>query len=71
MRHMLPLHMMAPRASLDGTVLAEGAFSTSEVAQRIMEAMEPSWDDAGAVLEFVYPVLGTPQCCWNWGTLTS
>jgi len=32
MRHALPLHMMAPRVSLDGTTLTEGALSPSEVA---------------------------------------
>ena len=65
MRRALPLHMMAPRASLDGTTLAEGALSPSEVAQCIMEVMEPSRDDTGAVLEFVYPVPGHPQCGRN------
>ena len=58
MRRMLPLHMMAPGASLDGTALAEGALSPSKVAQRIKEAMEPLRDDTGAILEFVYPVPG-------------
>ena len=71
MRRVLPLHMMAPRASLDGTTLIEGALSPSEVAQHIMEVMEPSWDDAGAILEFVYPVPGYPQCDWNRGTSSS
>jgi len=72
MRRALPLHMMAPGASLDRIALTEGALSPSEVAQRIKEAMEPSWDDAGAVLEFVYPVPGhRPQCGWNWGTSSS
>ena len=52
--------MMAPRASLDGTTLAKGALSPSEVAHRIKEAMEPSRDDAGAILDFVYPVSGHP-----------
>ena len=60
MRPVLPLHMMAPGASLDGTTLTEGALSPSEVAQRIKEAMEPSWDNAGTVLDFVYPVPGHP-----------
>ena len=60
MRRGLPLHMMAPRASLDRTALAEGALFPSEVAQRIKEAMEPRRDDAGAVLDFVYPVPGHP-----------
>ena len=61
MRRALPLYAMAPEASFDGMTLAEGALSPSEVAQRIKEAMEPSWNDADTVLEFVYPVLGTPQ----------
>ena len=60
MRRVLPLHMMAPGASLDGTVLAEGALSPSKVAQHIKEAMEPPWDDADAVLDFVYPMPGHP-----------
>ena len=60
MRRALPLHMMALEASLDGMVLTEGALSSSKVAQRIKEAMEPSWDDTGAVLDFVYPVPGHP-----------
>ncbi|XP_066311335.1 uncharacterized protein [Miscanthus floridulus] len=42
---------MAPKASLDGTVLAEGALSSSKVVQRIKEAMEPLQDDASAVLD--------------------
>ena len=58
--HVLHLHMMAPGASLDGTTHAEGALSPSEVAQHIKEAMEPPRDDAGAVLDFVYPVPGHP-----------
>ena len=60
MRHALPLHMMALGMALDRTALAEGALSPSKVAQRIKEAMEPPRDDAGAVLEFVYPVRGHP-----------
>ena len=60
MRCALPLHMMVPGASLDGTALTEGALSPSDVAQRIKEAMEPSKDDAGIVLDFMYPVPGHP-----------
>ena len=60
MRRVLPLHMMVPRVSLNGTTLAVGALSPSKVAQRIKEAMEPLWDDTGAVLDFVYPVPGHP-----------
>ena len=60
MRHALPLHMMAPEASLDGTTLAEGVFSPSEVAHNIKEVMEPPRDDTGVVLDFVYPVSGHP-----------
>ena len=60
MRRALPLHMMAPGVSLEGTALVEGVLSPSEVAQRIKEAMEPSRDSAGAPLEFLYPVPGHP-----------
>ena len=60
MRHALPLHMMAPGVVLDGTALTEGALSPSEVAQRIKEAMEPSRDDVGTILDFVYLVPGHP-----------
>ena len=41
MRHTLPLHMMAPEASLDGMALVEGALFPSEVAHHIKEVMEP------------------------------
>ena len=47
---------MAPEASFDGRVLAEGALPNSEITQCIKEVMEPSWDDAGAPLNFIYPV---------------
>ena len=43
----------------------------SEVAQHIKEAMEPPWDNTGAILDFVYPVPGHPQCGRSWGTLHS
>ena len=54
------LYAMASEASFNGMTLIEGALSPSEVAQRIKEAMEPSRDDAGAILDFVYPVPGHP-----------
>ena len=57
----LPLHLMAPGASLIGTALAEGALPPSKVAQHIKEAMEPLKDGAGAALDFVYPVPGHPS----------
>ena len=56
----LPLNAMAPEASFDGTTLAEGKLPNSQITQRIKEAMEPLRDDAGATLDFVYPVLGHP-----------
>ena len=56
----LPLYMMAPEASFDGTALAKGTLPNSKIAQRIKEATEPLWDDAGAALDFVYPVPGHP-----------
>ena len=58
MSHALPLYLMAPGASLDGTTLADGALSPSKVVRRIKEAMEPSWDDTSAILDFLYPVPG-------------
>ena len=60
MRCVLPLYAMVIEASFNGTTLAEGALSPSKVAQRIKEAMEPSKDTAGVVLDFVFPVPGNP-----------
>ena len=42
MTRALSLYAMAPEVSFDGTALAVGALSNSEIAQRIKEAMEPS-----------------------------
>jgi len=60
MRRMLPLHAMAPEALFVGMVLAEGALSPSKVVQRIKEVMEPSQDNVGVPLDFMYPVPGHP-----------
>ena len=60
MTHVLSLYAMAPEASFDGTTLAEGMLPNSEIAQRIKEAMEPSWDGACA------PSISFTQC---WGIL--
>jgi len=60
MMRMLPLYAMAPEASFDGTALAEGELPHYEVAQCISEVMEPSRDDAGIPLDFIYLVLGHP-----------
>ena len=60
MMRALTLYAMVPEASFDGTALAEGMLPNSEIAQRIKEAMEPLWDDAGAALDFIYLVLGHP-----------
>ena len=46
----LPLYVMAPEASFDGTALAEGALPNFEITQCIKEAMEPSRDGIGAPL---------------------
>ena len=56
MARVLPLHQMVPGASLEGTVLVDKALPPSKVAQRIKEAMEPSKDTAGVVLDFVFLV---------------
>ena len=71
MARTLPLHLMAPGASLVGMALAEEVLPPSKVAQRIKEAMEPPRDDTGAILDFVYPVPRHPQCGRSWGTLHS
>ena len=60
MSRALPLYLMAPKASLDGTALVDEVLPYSKVAQRIKEAMEPSKDNASVVLDFVYPVPGHP-----------
>ena len=60
MTRALLLYAMALEASSDGTTLVEGTLPNSEIAQRIKEAMEPLRDDAGAALDFVYPVPGHP-----------
>jgi len=51
---------MVPGASFEGTVLVDEALPPSEVAQRIKEAMEPSKDTTGVILDFVFPVPGNP-----------
>ena len=60
MARALSLYQMVPRASFEGTVLVDEALPPSEVVQRIKEAMEPTKDSVGAVLDFVYPVPGHP-----------
>ena len=52
----LSLYVMAPEASFDKMVLAEGVLPRSEVAQCVKEAMEPFRDDAGTLLNFIYLV---------------
>ena len=56
MMRALPLYAMAPEASFDGTMLAEGALPNSEIAQRIKEAMELSWDNVRA------PSISSTRC---------
>lgn len=60
MARVLPFHLIVPDASLEWTVHAEGEFPNSKITQRIKEVLEPSKDDMGSVLDFVYPVLGHP-----------
>ena len=60
MRRALLLYAMVPGVSFEGTTLVKEALPPSKIMQRIMEAMEPSWDSTGAPLEFVYPVPGNP-----------
>ena len=56
MMHMLPLHRMMPGISFEGTVLVDEALPFSEVAQCIKEAMEPTKDSKGGILDIVYLV---------------
>ena len=56
----LLLYAMVPEELFDGTALAEGTLPNSEITQRIKEVVEPLRDDAGAALDFIYPVLGHP-----------
>ena len=60
MARVLLLHRMVPGVSFEGTMLVDEALPPSEVAQRIKEAMEPSKDSTGVVLDHVYPVLRHP-----------
>ena len=60
MTRALSLYVMEPKASFDGTALAQGALPNSEIAQCIKEAMELPREDADAPLNFVYPVPGHP-----------
>ena len=60
MTRMVLLYTMVPEASFDGTMLSGGTLPNSEITQCIKEAMEPLRDDAGATLDFVYPVSGHP-----------
>ena len=46
--------------SFEGTVLVDEALPFSEVAQRVKEAMEPTKDSKGSVLDIVYPMPGHP-----------
>ena len=68
MRCALLLYVMVPEASFDGTTLAKRVLSPSEVTQLIKETMEPSWDDTGTPLDFMYPVLEhhpmRPELCY-------
>ena len=65
MRCVLPLYTMAPEASFDGTTLAEGVLSPSEITRRIKEVMEPSWDSVDAPLILCTRCRGTPRCSRN------
>ena len=51
---------MVPGASFKRTVLSDEALPPSKVAEIIKEVMEPMKDSRGAVLDFVYLVLGHP-----------
>jgi hypothetical protein len=67
MAHALPLYRMTPDAPLEGTVLAEGPLTNSKIMQRIKEAIEPTRDSSGAILDFVYLVPRHPLMQPNTG----
>lgn len=50
MTHALPLYLMVPGSSLEGTVLTKEAPPDGEVAQHMKGAMEPVKDAEGAVI---------------------
>ena len=56
----LSLYAMAPEASFDKMALAKGGLPNSKITQRIKEVVGPLQDDAGAALDFVYPMSGHP-----------
>ena len=60
MSRVLPLYLMVLGASLEGMALVDEALPPTKVAQCIKEAMDPSKDNAGVVLDFVYSVPGHP-----------
>jgi hypothetical protein len=60
MRHTLPLHMMVPRASPEGTVLGKRAPSGDEIIRRIRGAMELMKDTVGDVIDVIYLVPNHP-----------
>ena len=60
MTRALPLHQMVPGASFEGTMLVDEALRPSEVVQCIKEAIKPTKDSVGAVLDFMYLVPGHP-----------
>ena len=60
MARVLPLHQMVLGVLFEGMALVDEALPPSVVVQRIKEAMEPSKDTAGVVLDFVFPVSGHP-----------
>ena len=70
MMHALPLYAMAPKASFDETVLTEGVLPNSEITQRIKEAMEPLWDDAGVALTSSTQCWGILRCGQSQATLS-
>jgi hypothetical protein len=45
---------------LKGAVLAEGVLPNVKIMQRIKKVMEAARDTTGAILDFMYPVLGHP-----------
>ena len=71
MSHVLPLYLMAPRASLDGTVLADEALPPPKWRSVSRRRWSLRRTTLASSLILCIRCLGTPQCGRNQGTLTS
>lgn len=63
MTRALPLYLMAPGTSPEGTALDMEAPSNNEIAQRMKDAMESMKDTKGNVIAIAYLVPSHPPTC--------